>query len=124
MRATSHRQKVGLVMAGIISAINVPSVFVPTPDGEEGPPVSILLVDTILGVTGLVAVVIAWRTGNRAAIRVAAGSLILVMLTALPALFVDVPAGIKALVGIAVLVTVLSVVLMFSSEQRPAAVLD
>jgi hypothetical protein len=46
------------------------------------------------------------------------------MLTALPALFVDVTAGIKALVGVAVLVTVLSVVLMFSSEQRPAAVLD
>jgi hypothetical protein len=69
-------------------------------------------------------VVIAWRTGNRAAIRVAAGTLILNLLTSLPAFFVDIPAGVKALVGVSVLVTVLAVGLMFSPSRQSAPVLD
>ena len=44
----------------------------PTPDGEVGPPYVVLLVGTLLGVVGLVGVVIAWRTGSRAAMRVVA----------------------------------------------------
>ena len=32
------QQKVGLVLAGMLSAINIPSVLIPTPDGEVGPP--------------------------------------------------------------------------------------
>ena len=53
---------------------NVPSVLVPTPDGEEGPPVRDPRPRHVLGVIGLVAVVIAWRKGNQAAFRVAAGA--------------------------------------------------
>jgi hypothetical protein len=124
MSPTSTRQKVGLTLAGLLSATSIPSVFVPTPDGEEGPPVAILAVDTVLGVIGLVAVVAAWRTGSRAAIRVAAGSLILILLTSLPAFFVDVPPMIKLLTGVTVLMTVLAVVLMFAPERRPMTVLD
>jgi len=123
MNTISTRQKVGLVIAGVISAANLPSVFVPTPDGEEGPPYGILVLGTVLGVIGLVAVVAAWR-GRRDALRVTAGVLILGMLTALPAFFVDVPAGIKVLTGVVTLLTIAAVVLMFSPARRPAPVLD
>ena len=41
-------------------------------------------------------------------------------LTGLPAFFVDVPAGVKALVGVSVLITVVAVALMFSG-RRPGS---
>jgi len=84
---------------------------------------AILVVGTVLGVIGLVATVMAWR-GNRVALRVAAGSIIIVTLTALPAFFVDVPMWIKALVGVSVILTVVAVVLMFSTDRRPASITD
>jgi hypothetical protein len=124
MSSISGKQKAGLVIAGLISAGNVPSALFPTPDGEEGPPYVVLILGTILGVVGLVAVVIAWRNNNQAAFRVAAGALIISILSALPAFFVDVPAGIKLLVAVSVALTVLSIVLMFSTARRPVPVLD
>jgi len=122
--AHSTSQKVGLVLAGLLSAVSIPSVLAPTPEGEVGPPLAILVVGSILGVIGLIAVIIAWRTGKPAAVRVTAGALIINMLTGLPAFFVDVPAGIKVLVGVSVLLTVLAVALLFSRSSRPAPVLD
>lgn len=124
MSPTTTRQKVGLVLAGLLSAANIPSFFFPTTEGESGPPLPILVLGSILGVVGLVAVIIAWRSGNRAAVRVAAGTLIVNLLTSLPAFFVDVPAVIKLVVGVSVLLTVLAVALMFSSSRQPAPVLD
>lgn len=123
MNSTTNRQKVGLVLAGLLSAASIPSVLAPTPEGEEGPPLAILVTSTVLGVIGLIAVISAWRSGNRAAIRVAAGALIVNLLTSLPAFFVDVPAAIKLLVGVSVLLTVLAVALMFSPSRHPASVL-
>lgn len=120
----SARQKVGLVLAGILSVVNVASVFTPPPEGEVGPPMVVLWVGAALGVAGLVAVVIAWRTGSRGALRVAAVALIISALTAVPAFFVDVDAVIKVLVAVAALLTVASVVLMFSSSRGPAPVTD
>ena len=76
MSRTTPRQQVGLALAGLLSAVNVPSAFLPTPDGETGPPTAVLVAGAVLGLVGLVAVVIAWRTGNRAAVRVAAGTLV------------------------------------------------
>jgi hypothetical protein len=116
-------QKAGLVLCGLYSLTNVPSFLEAPPDGEEGPPLAILVVGSILGVIGLVATVMAWR-GNRVALRVAAGSIILVTLTGLPAFFVDVPMWVKALVAVCVMLTVLAVVLMFSGDRRRASVLD
>lgn len=123
METTSGRQRTGLVLAGVLSAINIPSAFTPTPDGEVGPPLGVLVLGTVLGVVGLVAVVLAWR-GNRGALRVAAGALVINLLTALPAFFVDVPVWIKLAVGLSVLATVAAIVLMFSGARRPVAVLD
>lgn len=121
---SSRRQRTGLVLAGVLSAANMLSVVGPTPEGEVGPPSVVLWAGTVLGVVGLVAVVLAWRTGSRAALRVAAGSLIITTLTAVPAFFVEVPAAIKVVVSVGVLLTVAAVVLMFSSERRPATVTD
>jgi len=124
MDVISGRQKAGLVIAGLLSLVNVTSVFFPTPDGQEGPPFVVLVLGTILGVVGLVGVVIAWRTGNQAAFRVTAGALVINAISALPAFFVDVPAGLKLAVAISIVVTVLGIVLMFSTAHRPVAVLD
>ena len=123
MESTSGRQRAGLVLAGVLSATSIPSMLTPTPDGEAGPPYGVLVLGTVLGVIGLVAVVLAWR-GNRGALRVAAGTLIINLLTALPAFFVDVPVWIKLAVGLSVLVTVTAIVLMFSGARRLVAVLD
>jgi len=123
MERTSTRQRVGLAIAGLLSLGNIPSAATPTPDGETGPPYGVLVLGTVLGVVGLVAVILAWR-GNRAALRVAAGAIIISTLTALPAFFVDVPAWLKLLVGVVTLVSIASVVLMFSPSRRTAATFD
>ena len=120
---TSSRQRAGLIIAGLLSLVSVPSFLVPTPEGETGPPYAILVLSTVLGVIGLVAVVLAWR-GNRAALRVAAGAIIVNLLTALPALFVDVPLAIKVFTAFGILLSVTALILMFSSERRPVPVLD
>jgi hypothetical protein len=121
----SGRQRAGLVLAGLLSIGNALSgVGGGTPEGEVGPPAVVIWAGVALGVVGLVAVVIAWRTGSRGALRVAAGSLIITALTAVPAFFVDIPAWLKAAAALSVLVTIAAVVLMFSSERRPAAVTD
>jgi len=117
-------QKVGLALAGLLSLVNIASVVGPAPEGEVGPPAVVLWAGTVLGVVGLVAVIVAWRTGSRSALRVAAGALVVTALTAVPALFVDVPAFIKVFVAITVLASVAAVVLMFSSSRRPAPVND
>jgi hypothetical protein len=120
MSPTSTRQRVGLVLAGLLNASSVPSVLVPTPEGEEGPPFAILVASTVLGVIGLVATIAAWRSGNRAMIRVAAGALIVNALIGLPAFFVDIPPTLKVAAGLGVIVTVVAVVLMFSPARPPA----
>lgn len=118
------RNKVGLALAGLISLINVPSVLEPTPGGEVGPPFVVMLADTVVGLVGLVAVIIAWRSGSRTAIRVAAACLVVALVTALPALFVEVPAFVKVLVAVFTLITLATLVLMFSGDRRRMPVLD
>ena len=117
------KQKVGLVLCILYSLGNLPSVLFPTPDGEEGPPLAILVVGSVLGLVGLVAAVLAWR-GSRVALRIGAGAIIVITLTGLPAFFVDVPMAIKALVGFSVVLTVVTVVLMFSGDRHPVPVTD
>jgi heme A synthase len=111
MTATTVRQKVGLVLAGVYSVGNIPSAFMPT--------LGIMIIGSVLAVVGLVAVVMAWRTGSRVALRVAAGAIIVITLTGLPAFFVDVPAWVKLLVGVSTILTIVTVVLLLSPSRRP-----
>lgn len=122
--SVSGRQKIGLVLAGLLSMGGITSALGPTPDGEVGPPSIVLWTDTVLGVVGVVALIVAWRYGSRGALRVLAGALIISALTAVPAFFVDIPVGIKALAALSVLLTVGAFVLMFSSGRGPASVTD
>jgi hypothetical protein len=118
------KQKVGLVLAALLSIVSIPSVLAGSPDpGEDGPPMAILVAGTVLGVIGLVAAVLAWR-GQRVALRVCAGALIVNAITGLPAFFVDIPMAIKALVAFTVVLTVVITVLLFSGDRRPAPVTD
>lgn len=120
----STKNKVGLVLAGLLGLTDLPSLLEKTPDGETGPPYAILVLGSICGLVTVVAVVIGWRNANRGAIRVAAGARIVSMLSALPAFFVDVPWFIKVLVTVFTIVTVASVVLMLSPARQTSPVAD
>jgi hypothetical protein len=115
------KNKVGLGLAIFYGVTNIPSFLESTPDGETGPPLSIMIVCSILGAVATVAGVVAWRNRSRAAARLTAASVIIITLTSLPAFFVDVPAFVKVLVAVGVLLTVAIVVLMFSPAKRAAS---
>ena len=119
MSALSTPQKVGVALAIVLSLTSLPSALTPTPEGETGPPYVVLVLGTVLGLVGLVAAVLAWR-GNRGALRVLAGAIIIGALTGVPAFFVDVPAWLKLLVAISVLLSVAAVVLMFTPSKHAA----
>lgn len=112
--------RVGLVLTLLLALGNATSAFFPTPDGEAGPPFEVLLADTVLAVVAVIAVVIAWVRGSRLAARIAAGGVLLIAISAMPAFFVDVPSGIKALAGAITLVTVLACGLMLAPGKRKA----
>lgn len=112
--------KVGLALTILLAAGNITSVAGPTPEGEVGPPLAILAAGSALGVIGVAAGIIAWVKGSRAAARLAAITIVLCMLSALPAFFVPVPATVKALVAAVVVATVAAVVLTFTGRRRTA----
>jgi hypothetical protein len=121
---TNTKQKVGLVICALYGLTNIPSAFIPIDTGDQnGPPFAILVVSSILGLISMVAAIMAWR-GNRVSLRVAAGAMIVLTLTGLPAFFVDVPMGVKALVAVSVVITVVAAVLMFSGDRRASSVTD
>jgi hypothetical protein len=124
MSPVTTRTRVGLVIAAVLAVGDVVSAFFPTPDGAVGPPLPIVVLGGLLGIATLAAVVVAWRTGRRGALRIVAGTRVLSAITALPAFFVDVPALVKLLVAVFVVLTVVSVVLVLAPARRAASVTD
>jgi hypothetical protein len=121
----STKNKIGLIIAGLLGIGDVIFFFImPTPEGEVGPPLGILILGALCGVVTVIAVVIAWARASRGAIRVAAGARIVSMLTALPAFFVDVGADVKISVTVVVILTVTCVVLMLSPARQTSLVTD
>lgn len=116
--------KVGLALAALMGVSDVASLLTPTPDGEVGPPIGILALDSVLGVVTLVAVGWAFRTRNRGAVRVVAAARIVSAITALPAFFVDIPEAIRLLAGFDVLLTVVVVVMVLTPARRSELALD
>ena len=116
--------KAGMIIAVLLAVLDLSAPFQPTPDGQDGPPYAILVIDAVLGLITVVAVVMAWRTGRRGPVRIAAGARIISLVTALPAFFVDVPAGVQALVGLFAVLTIASVALMLAPSRRPVPVSD
>ena len=120
----SKLNKAGFVIALLLGLSDLASPLQPTPDGEVGPPFAILLIDALLGLITIVAVVIAWRTGRRGAVRIAAGARIVSMVSALPAFFAGVPAAILLIVSVFVVVTIAGVALMLLPSRVPVPVSD
>ena len=117
----SIANKVGFVLAVLLSVADLSSLLNPTPEGEVGPPLFILATGAALGLITIVAVAIGWARRSRGAIRAAAAARILSALLALPAFAVpEVPAVLKALAGAFVLTTLVAVVLLLSPGRRAA----
>jgi hypothetical protein len=116
----SVRNKVGLVICGLLGLADVVGMFaISQPvEGEEGPPTAVLVAAGVLGVVTVIAVVFTWRTGSRVGSRIAAAARILSALTALPAFFVDdVSGGLVALAGGGVLLTLVAVWLVLAPPR-------
>jgi hypothetical protein len=119
--ARSGRVRTGLVLCILLGAANIPFLFSPTQDGDEGPPYAVLVVGALLGLVSIVGAIMFWRSGNRLANRLAAAALVINAITGLPAFFVDVSAGIKVVTAATTLLTVVAVVLMLGRPDRPRA---
>jgi hypothetical protein len=111
------RQKVGLGLAAFFFVTNLPSVFESAPDGETGPPMSVMALDSALALVGVVATVMAWRSMSRLWTGTLAASLVLITLTSVPGLFVDIPAFVKALVAAGIVWMLVVLVLVFSGPR-------
>ena len=116
--------RAGLALSAFLGLMNIPFLFAPTPDGESGPPMLVLVVSGVLGLVSVVCAVVAWRSGNRLAVRINAAALIINALTSLPAFFVDIDAWVKVASAVAVLLTVVALVLTLRRERSPYAVTD
>lgn len=114
----SRLNRAGLVLAGLLASLDVGSLLIPPEAGQPGPPRSVWILDAVLGVVTLVAIVWAWRARvPRGAQRVVVAARTASAITALPALFVDVPTALKVLVGVFVLLTVASVVMVLTPSR-------
>ena len=116
----SPRNKVGMTLAFLLGLIGLPMFLRGAPDpGEVGPPMAVLVTESICGLVTVVAVTFGWRRRSARAIRLAAGAQIVSVLTAVPAFFLDRPALNKLLLAILLGVTLTAVVLMLTPSRLP-----
>jgi hypothetical protein len=102
-------------MALLLGLIGLPMFLRGAPDpGQVGPPLPVLIAESLCGLVTVGAVTVAWRRGSARAIRLAAGAQIISVLTAVPAFFLDRPALNKLLLTVVLAATVTSVVLMLT----------
>jgi hypothetical protein len=121
---TPGRFRAGLAISAFLGLANIPFLFAPAPDGDEGPPTLVLVVSGALGLLCLVCAIVAWRSGNRLAVRINAAALIINALLSMPAFFVDIPAWEKVAAAAAVLLTVVALVFTLRREPTPYTVTD
>lgn len=116
----STRLRIGLAISAVLGLINA----VPTPSGSDGPPVAIVVLSVILSIVVIASAAVAWRSGNRLAIRTNAAALLLNALTALPVLFVKIDAWVKVGGAVVIVLTVVALVLTLRPEHQPFTVTD
>jgi hypothetical protein len=121
---TSRRFRAGLAISAFLGLLNLPFVFAPGPEGDEGPPTLVLVLSGVLGVVCVVCAVVAWRSGNRLAVRINAAALIVNALLSMPAFFVDIAAWVKVGATVSVILTVVAGVLTLRREPTPYTVTD
>lgn len=118
----SPSNRIGLAMAFLLGLINVPMFLRDAPaPGAVGPPTVVLVTESLCGVVTVVAVTSGWWRGSTRAVRLAAGALIVSVLTAVPAFFLDRPALNKLLLAVLLGATLTSVVLMLTPSRRSCA---
>jgi hypothetical protein len=111
------KNTVGLVLGMLLGIADLLSlVALGSGDSSSdcnGPPAAVLVFGAVMGLLTIAGIVALWKGGSRRWLRLVAGSRILSAVTSLPAFFVDdVPAGLKVVAAIGILVTVGAVVLM------------
>lgn len=115
----SRARRVGLVLLGLLSLVDVATVFVT--DGEF-PPREVAVLGTVLGLVSLALLVLAWRGS-----RIALGALLVLRLvsaaSALPAFGVaGVPGPVLLLAGTIVALTVVGCLLVIPGLRRNRSV--
>ena len=121
---TTSKVRAGLAISAFLGIANIPFLFVPTPEGQDGPPVAVLVLSALLGLVSVACAVVAWRSGNRLAIRINAAALLINALTSRPAFFVDVEAWVKVAAAASILLTVAALVLTLRREATAYTVSD
>lgn len=116
----SIANRVGLAIGVLYQAVNVLGVLLPTgTPGQPGPPMEILIADTVLSSVGVVLLVLAWITRRRLLARLGVGIAVIVALSAFPAFFVPgIPAPIVVLVSAGTLVALASSILILLPAPR------
>jgi hypothetical protein len=99
---------VGLVLAGLLGVSDIIG-FAGAP--SDGPPVAVLIADTVLGIITVVGVVLGWR-GRRGGIIAVIVTRLLSALSAVPAFFAGVPAPLVAMAAVGIAVTLIAVALL------------
>jgi CDP-diglyceride synthetase len=121
MKRFSAAQKWGFGLAILLSVANIlgtmPLFFVTFPEGTATPPPLVLAFDIVLSAVTVVGVIMAWAKRNLLALRISAGLLIINMLTALPAFFVNSDPDLRNIAAGQSLVTILAVALMFAGPR-------
>ena len=120
---TTSRLRAGLALSAVLGLLGVAFLGVPA-DGQEAPPVIVIVLSAVLGLIQVACAVIGWRSGNRLAIRINAALLIINALLSVPAFFVDIDAWIKAVSALSVILTVVALVLTLRREPTPYTVTD
>ena len=116
-----HRSRtygIGLVILGLLS---VGDVFAPLLSGDGGPPISLAVILSVVGLASLGAIYGAWR-GSKSALTILVVLRSLSALSAVPAFFVPgVPAGTKTLAGVAIVATLVGIALAVSGRRVAAS---
>lgn len=121
---TTPTVRAGLALSALIGLANLPFLAPGIDWGAEAPPYALLLLAAAVGMVSVVCAVIAWRSGNRRALRINAAALIFNALMVLPGLFGDTPAFIVFASAMFVVTTVVAVVLTMRRSGGPRPVVD
>ena len=121
--STTSRLRLGLALSAFLGVLGVAFLGIPS-DGQEAPPAVVIVLSAVLGLVQVACAVVAWRSGNRLAIRINAAVLIINALLSVPAFFVDIDAWIKAVSAMSVILTVVALVLTLRREPTPYTVTD
>ena len=124
---TTGRFRAGLALSALLGLVSIAFVLVPSPDsgsGRDAPPMLIIVASALFGLVNIGCALIAWRSGNRVAVRINAAALIINALLTMPAFFVDIDAWIKVVAALSVVATVLALVLTLRRERPPYTVTD